>query len=186
MAKEHKPPTSKIENIVASINLGLRLDLNYLTETLEKCKYIPEQFPGLVFYLDKPKATFLVFETGKLVCTGSTSEGNLKKAVRRLVQIFKKLNINVKVDPEVIIQNIVASGNLFSRLDLDEAVIVLQNVVYEPEQFPGAIYRFVDPKVVFLLFSTGKIVCTGAKSEKMVFDAVNALSRKLIQLGLIH
>ena len=125
MAKEHKAPTAKIENIVASIALGLRLDLNFLAETLERCKYIPEQFPGLVYYLEKPKATFLVFETGKLVCTGSTSEGALKKAVSRLVHIFKKLGIKAKAEPEVHIQNIVASGDLYSRLNLDEAVMVL-------------------------------------------------------------
>ena len=181
-----KKPVAKVENIVASIALGLRLDLNFLAETLEHCKYIPEQFPGLVYYLDKPKATFLVFETGKLVCTGTTSEGMLIKAVAKLVRIFKKLNIKVKKAPPCTIQNIVASGDLFSRLNLDEAVVVLQNILYEPEQFPGAILRFEEPKVVFLLFSTGKIVCTGAKSEKMVFQAVNALSRRLTQLGLIQ
>ncbi|MHA1713286.1 MAG: TATA-box-binding protein [Candidatus Ranarchaeia archaeon] len=181
-----KKPVAKVENIVASIVLGLRLDLNFLAETLDHCKYIPEQFPGLVYYLDSPKATFLVFETGRLVCTGTTSETALHKAVDRLVKLFQKLDLNVKKNPEVHIQNIVASGDLFSKLNLDEAVLVLQNILYEPEQFPGAILRFEDPKVVFLLFSTGKIVCTGAKSEKMVFDAVNALSRRLVQLGLIE
>ena len=181
-----KKPIAKVENIVASIVLGLRLDLNFLAETLDHCKYIPEQFPGLVFYMATPKATFLVFETGRLVCTGTTSETALHKAVARLVRLFRKLDLKVKKGPEVHIQNIVASGDLFSKLNLDEAVLVLQNILYEPEQFPGAILRFEVPKVVFLLFSTGKIVCTGAKSEKMVFDAVYALSRRLVQLGLIE
>ncbi|MHA1505578.1 MAG: TATA-box-binding protein [Candidatus Asgardarchaeia archaeon] len=178
-------PEAKVENIVASISLGIRLDLNYLAETLERCKYIPEQFPGLVFYLDKPKATFLVFETGKLVCTGTTSETDLMSAVHNLIKIFRKLGIKINKEPEVKIQNIVASGDLHARLNLDAAVITLENILYEPEQFPGAILRFTSHKVVFLLFSTGKIVCTGAKSEEQVYEAVNALHKKLSELGLI-
>ncbi|MGQ4834063.1 MAG: TATA-box-binding protein [Candidatus Asgardarchaeia archaeon] len=180
-----KQPEAKVENIVASITLNKRLDLNYLAETLERCKYIPEQFPGLVYYLDKPKATFLVFETGKLVCTGTTSEEALYKAVNKLVKLFKKLGINITKEPEVKVQNIVASGDLHAKLNLDEAVITLENILYEPEQFPGAILRFRNPRVVFLLFSTGKIVCTGAKSEEQVREAVNALYKELKELGLI-
>ena len=180
-----KKPEAKVENIVASISLGIRLDLNYLAETLERCKYIPEQFPGLVYYLDKPKATFLVFETGKLVCTGTTSEEDLQKAVQRLVKLFQKLGINIKQEPQVKVQNIVASGDLHARLNLDEAVMTLENILYEPEQFPGAILRFRPYRVVFLLFSTGKIVCTGAKSEEQVIEAVNALHNELKELELI-
>jgi len=71
-----------------------------------------------------------------------------------------------------VIQNMVASANLHGSIDLETAADILENVMYEPEQFPGLIYRMAVPKTVLLLFASGKLVCTGAKSEEMVYESI--------------
>ncbi|MCK5333582.1 MAG: TATA-box-binding protein, partial [Candidatus Aenigmarchaeota archaeon] len=75
--------------------------------------------------------------------------------------------------------NIVASASLNVRLDLNKIVFDIGECEYEPEQFPGLVLRLDKPKVVFLLFNSGKIVCTGARSEETVEIAIKNLKRKL-------
>ncbi|RLI34275.1 TATA box-binding protein, partial [Candidatus Bathyarchaeota archaeon] len=84
------------------------------------------------------------------------------------------------------IQNIVASANLGGMIDLEKAAYTLGRTMYEPEQFPGLIYRMDDPKVVILLFASGKLVCTGAKKESEVYEAVKKLHERLEREGLIY
>ncbi|EQD61179.1 transcription factor, partial [mine drainage metagenome] len=61
----------------------------------------------------------------------------------------------------------------------------LENVEYEPEQFPGLVYRVEEPKVVLLLFGSGKVVCTGAKEENEIEQAVIKVKKELQKVGLI-
>ena len=70
------------------------------------------------------------------------------------------------------IENIVASANLNADIDLYALARELDNVEYEPEQFPGAILKLKDPKTSLLVFKNGKMICTGAKSEKEVRRAI--------------
>ena len=88
--------------------------------------------------------------------------------------------------PTIVIQNIVASANLHGKIDLETAADIMENVMYEPEQFPGLIYRMGEPKVVMLLFASGKLVCTGAKHEDMVKEAVEKLHEILKDYDLIY
>jgi len=120
------------------------------------------------------------------VCTGAKNEEDLKNAVRALVKLLNDHGAEVPFDPEVQIQNIVASGNLHAEVDLEQAVFMLENAMYEPEQFPGLIYRMSSPRVVILIFGSGKIVCTGAKSEKDVATAVQKLYNQLKELGVLY
>ena len=98
---------------------------------------------------------------------------------------MKKGGIPIKNEAEVVIQNIVASVNLGGKIHLEEAAKQLPKSMYEPEQFPGLIHRMADPKTVFLLFSSGKLVCTGAKKESEVYRAVNNLHAMLEEKGLM-
>ena len=82
--------------------------------------------------------------------------------------------------------NIVATANLSGRIALEEAVYSLGRTMYEPEQFPGLIYRMDEPKVVILIFTSGKIVCTGATKEEDVYRAVDKLHNKLEENDLIY
>ena len=175
----------KIENVVASATLNQRVDLNAIVKGYPGVEYRPEQFPGLVFRLKRPKTATLIFNSGKMVCTGAKSENEARSAVMKVVRELKKGGIIIISKPELKIQNIVASGILGGMIDLEKAAYSLAKTMYEPEQFPGLIYRMDEPKVVILLFASGKLVCTGAKKEEDVYDAVHKLHGILEEQSLI-
>jgi transcription initiation factor TFIID TATA-box-binding protein len=149
-------------------------------------EYRPEQFPGLVFRLKRPKTATLIFNSGKMVCTGAKSEKESKRAVMKVIRELKKSGIIIIGKPELKIQNIVASANLAGLIDLERSAYSLGRTMYEPEQFPGLIYRMDNPKVVILLFASGKLVCTGAKKEEDVYEAVTKLHETLELEDLIY
>jgi transcription initiation factor TFIID TATA-box-binding protein len=120
-----------------------------------------------------------------MVCTGAKSEKESRRAVMKVVKELKKGGIIIISKPELKIQNIVASASLGGMMDLEKAAYTLSKTMYEPEQFPGLIYGMDEPKVVILLFASGKLVCTGAKKEQDVFDAVYKLHKILEEQTLI-
>jgi len=175
----------KIENVVATVVMEIteKIDLNKIARKFEDVEYNPERFPGLVMRITDPKATFLIFSTGKMVITGLRRADEAAPGVKKIIKSIKKAGINVS-NPEITIQNIVASGDLHTFIDLNKAAIIMENAMYEPEVFPGLIYRMPDPKTVFLIFSTGKVVCTGAKNKKSVKEAIIKLNREVRELGI--
>jgi transcription initiation factor TFIID TATA-box-binding protein len=178
-------PVVSIVNVVASASVDQRMDLNEITRTFPDVEYHPDQFPGLVFRLKSPKTATLIFSSGKMVCTGAKSEEISRKAVQTVVQRLRKGGIKIKKDAVVEIQNIVASINLGGKIQLEQAARTLPRSMYEPEQFPGLIHRMLDPKTVILLFSSGKLVCTGAKKEPDVYRSVNNLHALLEEKNLM-
>lgn len=174
-----------IENVVASATLNQKVDLNAVVKGYPGVEYRPEQFPGLVFRLKRPKTATLIFNSGKMVCTGAKSEKEARRAVMKVIKELKKGGIIIISKPELKIQNIVASAGLGGMIDLEKAASTLGKTMYEPEQFPGLIYRMDEPKVVILLFASGKLVCTGAKKEQDVYDAVHKLHAILEEQELI-
>ncbi len=175
-----------IENVVASASLDQKIDLLAIMKVFRNVEYRPKQFPGLVFRLKRPKTATLIFGSGKMVCTGAKSEKMAKRAVNKVVRELKNNGIIILGKPKIVIQNIVASANLHGKIDLETAADIMENVMYEPEQFPGLIYRMGEPKVVMLLFASGKLVCTGAKHEDMVKEAVEKLHEILKDYDLIY
>ena len=161
-----------IVNVVASVTLNQKINLQDIVKAFAHVEYNPKRFPGLVFRLKQPKTAILIFGTGKMVCTGATSEKLARRAVHKVVRELKNNGIIILSKPKIEIQNMVASANLHGSIDLEAGADVLENVMYEPEQFPGLIYRMSDPKTVLLLFTSGKLVCAGAKSAEMVYESV--------------
>jgi len=176
----------KIENVVASATLKQNIDLNTVVKSYPSVEYRPEEFPGLVFRLKKPKTATLIFNSGKMVCTGAKSEKEAKRAVLKVIKEMKNSGIIVVSKPELKIQNIVASANLNGMIDLEKSTYTLGRTMYEPEQFPGLIYRMDEPKVVILIFASGKLVCTGARKEEDVYRAVEKLHQRLEDEGLLY
>ena len=174
-----------IQNVVASATLNQRVDLNAVVKGYPGVEYNPEQFPGLVFRLKRPKTATLIFTSGKMVCTGAKSEKESRRAVMTVVKELKKSGIIIISKPDLKVVNIVASARLGGKIDLEKAVSTLGKTMYEPEQFPGLIYRMDEPKVVILIFASGNLVCTGAKKEQDVYDAVHKLHERLEELNLI-
>lgn len=178
-------PVITMQNVVASASVGQRIDLDHITKIFPDVEYNPDQFPGLVFRLESPMTATLIFRTGKMVCTGSKSEQEAVKAVKIVVQNLRNGGIKIKNDAVVTIQNMVASADLGGRVHLEEAARTLPRSMYEPEQFPGLIYRMPDPKTVNLIFASGKIVCTGAKKESEVHRSVHTLHTLLKEKNLM-
>jgi transcription initiation factor TFIID TATA-box-binding protein len=174
-----------IENVVATGTLPQNIDLISITRVFPGVEYRPEQFPGLVYHLKKPKTTTLIFGSGKMVSTGAKSERGARRAVMKVVDELKGNGIVILGKPEIQIQNIVASAGLGGDIDLEKTIYSLKRTMYEPEQFPGLIYRMDDPKVVILIFASGKLVCTGAKKEGEVHRAVTKLQETLEEKTLI-
>nr|MDO8112746.1 TATA-box-binding protein [Candidatus Sigynarchaeota archaeon] len=198
--KESRPgdagakPEWKVENIVATVAIdmnGAKIDLNQIARKYADCEYNPERFPGLVMRVPSPKATVLIFTTGKMVITGLRDAGEAGVITKDVIKKIKGAKIDITAEPVITIQNIVASGNLHVFVDLDKAAIVMDNAMYEPETFPGLVYRMAEPKAVFLIFSTGRIVCTGCKTKEIVGTAVTKLIGQIKELevarvGLNH
>jgi transcription initiation factor TFIID TATA-box-binding protein len=174
-----------IQNVVAAATLNQKVDLNAVVKSFPGVEYRPEQFPGLVFRLKRPKTATLIFSSGKMVCTGAKSEKESRRAVMTVVKELKKGGIIIIGKPDLKVVNIVASASLGGRIDLEQAVTTLEKTMYEPEQFPGLIYRMDEPKVVILIFASGNLVCTGGKKEQDVYDAVHKLHGILEEQNLI-
>lgn len=136
--------------------------------------------------MDNPKVTALVFRSGRMVVTGAKSTPMLIRAVKKIIKMLLKYYVTISSKPRIQIQNIVASANIGSEVMLEKVAFLLENTMYEPEQFPGLIYRMSDPHVVLLIFSSGKMVITGAKSEDEVFLAVRNVYIKLRDLGCLR
>ena len=180
-------PEVIVENIVASTSFADKLDLDVIAQSLEEAEYEPEQFPGLVYRLNEPKTATLLFRSGKANCTGAKNVEDVRKTIKIIADKLEKIGVKVYKNPEMVIQNIVATSDLEGELNLSEVAmgLGLENVEYEPEQFPGLVYRIREPKVAMLLFGSGKIVCTGARKTEDVSLAVQKLSEELTSLDLI-
>lgn len=186
--KKQKPPkivirpTFKIENIVASASLGLELDLYTIAFKIHDVEYEPEQFPGAILKLKEPKTSLLLFKNGKIICAGGKNEKDVAAAIEKTMKMltsYSKVQPPKNFKPTFTVQNIVASAEFGVELDLYTIASELDDVEYEPEQFPGAILKFLSPKTSLLLFKNGKIICTGGRSEADVVTALNMAAKLL-------
>ncbi len=163
MAK--KGMKAKVENIVSSITLGTDIDLEKLARSVKDIDN-PNRFPGVIYRVSDPKLAMLIFRTGKVICSGARSRSEINRAVEKLLKKFREGGVKITEKPKIEIQNIVASAILNFKVNLDLLAIECENTEYEPEQFPGLIFRLDEPKTVMLVFKSGKMIITGAKTPK--------------------
>ncbi|MCX9084289.1 MAG: TATA-box-binding protein [Candidatus Methanoperedens sp.] len=177
----------KIENVVSTVKLSPTFDLEDLKSKLENAEYDKSKFPGLVYRIKDPKAVFLLFNSGKVVCTGSKSVEDAQTASKKLTHELIRNGLEIDASNEIKVQNIVASAALGSVLNLNSVALGfgMENIEYEPEQFPGLVYRMSQPKVVILLFGSGKMVITGGKSPTDCENAYRSIKEKLTNLNII-
>ncbi len=173
-----------IENVVASASLEHGIDLQAVVKAFPTVQYRPKVFPGLVFHTKRPSAATLIFRTGKMVCTGAKSEGDARRTLKKVIRKLKNAGMVIHGKLHIKIHNIVASVVLGGKVDVESfyeagGMDSGGRMMYEPEQFPGLIYRMEDPKAVILIFSSGKMVCTGTTKEEEVCQAVENLNQKL-------
>jgi len=174
----------RIENVVASINLGIELPLEKI---LDKYQDIEKKnnFPGLIAKMYHPKATILIFSSGKMVCTGVRLPKQIKSVVSKIISKIEKAGIEIENEPEVKIENIVVRGDFHQSINLDISSLILDSAIYEPEVFPGLIYKRIDPKICFLIFSSGRIIVTGSSDEDLIKKSVKSLAIKLKENGVL-
>ncbi|GAB1742692.1 TATA-box-binding [Hortaea werneckii] len=160
-----------LQNIVATVNLDCRLDLKTIALHARNAEYNPKRFAAVIMRIREPKTTALIFASGKMVVTGAKSEDDSKLASRKYARIIQKLGFNAKFT-DFKIQNIVGSCDIKFPIRL-EGLASRHHMFssYEPELFPGLIYRMMKPKIVLLIFVSGKIVLTGAKVREEIYQA---------------
>ncbi len=169
----------KVQNIVATASLNKEVPLTKLARTNPNTEYNPDTFPGLVLRIKKPKSAVLVFSSGNLVCTGTKSIAQVKEVIQQVIKQLKKIGVVVTGKPKIKVQNIVASGSIDLDLNLNLLPLELENTEYEPEQFPGLVYKLDNPTATFLLFSNGKLVCTGTKNKQQLDDSIKQLNKNV-------
>ena len=183
-----KPEDSlKIENIVASAKVTDYLDLPALASQIKYAEYNKKRIPGVVIRMQNPKIAALVFGSGKVVLTGAKSIESLSEGLEILGNLLRDLQIEIPQKLTYKIQNIVTSADLGSGINLNKIAVGfnLDRIEYEPEQFPGLVYRLENPKVVVLLFGSGKLIITGGKEPEDAKKAVQKILNDLKNLGLL-
>jgi len=185
----------RVENIVASVDLFTPLNLDEVMTALQNpnlggfltaSRFNPAEFPGIICHFSEPRVALLLFRTGKSVVTGGKSFDDIQAAVSKLVEVLSKIGVKFRRAPEIVLQNMVFSGDLGMEFNVDTVALVLPNCEYEPEIFPGIIYRVREPKAAILLFTTGRIVCSGVKSEHDAWEAVKNLLKELEKYELVN
>ena len=178
---DKKYESLKIENIVASGVIADSIDLVEFSNKVENCELNKKRFPGAVYRIKDPKIAALIFSTGKIVITGIRNNKALTDGLAIIMKSVKEAGVDTHKEPKVAITNMVCSYDLGKYINLNKVVVTLnvENIEYEPEQFPGLVYRIKDPKIVVLIFSSGKIILTGGKNLEDVKKGLDVLEQKL-------
>ena len=171
----------KVENIVASGVIAHSIDLESVAGRVKNCDLNRKRFPGAVLRIEKPKVASLIFSSGKVVLTGLRRKEDIDGAIRAITSSLRGAGVDLLPEPEVAVTNIVCSYDFGTTINLNKVVMTLdlENIEYEPEQFPGLVYRIADPRIVALLFSSGKIILTGGKTMGDVRRALDLLAQRI-------
>uniref|UniRef100_A0A087Y9X7 TATA box binding protein n=1 Tax=Poecilia formosa TaxID=48698 RepID=A0A087Y9X7_POEFO len=160
-----------LQNIVSTVNLGCKLDLKTIALRARNAEYNPKRFAAVIMRIREPRTTALIFSSGKMVCTGAKSEEESRLAARKYARVVQKLGFPAKF-LDFKIQNMVGSCDVKFPIRLEGLVLTHQQFSsYEPELFPGLIYRMIKPRIVLLIFVSGKVVLTGAKVRAEIYEA---------------
>jgi len=176
-----------IENIVSYAQVANGLDIEKIAEQLPEFSYSPNEFLGLTLKLDDPKTAVLLLPSGKVICTGAKNLEDAKTSIFQLIDKIKNVKTETIKDIEVKVQNIVASTSFEKELHLSSISkgLLFDHVDYEPKYFPGLIYKMEDIGASVILFSSGKVVCTGTKSIEDASGAIETIKEKLLSLGAL-
>lgn len=175
-------PSIDIVNIVISSKMNLDTDL---IKNDKNTEWYPQRFPGFIYRVYHPcKSTLLVFRTGNVICTGTRFINDAKRILGSFHNKFKSDPEDVSI-PEISVKNLVVQIYFKYRIDVDETINTLPRAIYEPDQFPGIIYRNVDPKAVVLLFVSGKSICVGTDNINLAFNTIFQLRKILLDKNLL-
>jgi transcription initiation factor TFIID TATA-box-binding protein len=171
-----------LQNIVATCHLGVNnLDLKSIALHARNTEYNPQKFAAVIMRIREPKTTALIFQSGKMVITGARSPGLSRIAARKYSRLITKLGFPVYLR-EFKIQNVVGSCDVGFPIRLEGLAYSHGKFSsYEPELFPGLVYRMVSPKIVILIFVSGKVVLTGGRDKDSILLAFNRMYPVLLE-----
>ena len=170
----------KMQNIMASVNMGTRVDLDKITQTARNAEYNPKRFQAVIMRIRDPRTTALIFASGKMIITGARSEEAASIAGKKYVAIVQKVGFAAKFE-DFKVQNMTATCDAGFPIRLEGfAFAHAAQSTYEPELFPGLVFRLAEPKCVMLIFVSGKCVLTGSKS----INALTAAFEKVFPMLL--
>ncbi len=177
----------QIENIIAYTQISELLDIKILSEKIIDSSYNPSEFNGLSIKYDKEKIAVIVLGTGKIFCTGAKEINDAIDKIKKVISQIKKIGLEIKKDYKIKIQNIIATANLNKELNLESIAknLIIQDVDYQPNVFPGLIYKTDDIHTILIIFNTGKIVCTGAKNIDDATNYIKKIEEKLSSIGAL-
>jgi transcription initiation factor TFIID TATA-box-binding protein len=182
-------PDIEVQNIVVFVDLKTHLDLEKLLFEVPDSEYNPDRFPALIVKYKEPKVSFLIFSNGKINCTGANHMTKVQEGVTKLVNELRSLGVEIEKDPEIRVTNLVSTVDLGLELNLDEIALNVENVEYEPEQFPGLVYRPhdwpYDSSPSILVFGNGKLVVAGVRRASEAKEIVEGLLESLSDAGLV-
>jgi transcription initiation factor TFIID TATA-box-binding protein len=176
-----------VSNIIGITKIADKIDLKKLYVVLYNSSFEPEQFSGLVFRSEEPPGTLTIFSTGKVICSGAKGRGDVETIISNFVEKLKFQEIPVIDEPEIQIKNMVFTKTLGSKINLAKVALSfgLQNVDYEPEDFPGLVYKEEEPPATFMLFESGMLICTGSDSLEKAELAYSKLEKKLKEFEIL-
>jgi len=177
----------RIQNMTATTNLGAKVDLKKIALKCRNTEFNPRRFAAVIMRLREPRATALIFASGKMVVTGIKSTHNASLACKKFAYIVERVGFQLGESMDFKVQNIVGTADVGFPIRLEGLVYAHSAFAsYEPELFPGLIYRLVNPRVVLLIFVSGKIVITGAKKETDLSNALTKLYPVLLEFRKSH
>ena len=177
----------QIENIISSAQISEQFDIKLLSEKITESSYNPSEFEGLSIKYENEKIAIIVLGTGKIFCTGAKEISDAINKIKKISTQIKKIGLKIKKDYEVKIENIIVTVELKKELNLSDIAkrLILQKVDYQPEIFPGLIYKIEDFQTILIIFNTGKIVCTGAKNIDDATNSLKKMEEKLSSIGAL-
>ena len=176
-----------VENIIAFAKIADELDIHKIAEKIPGFMYDPTEFLGLTLKLDEPNVAILLLPNGKVICTGAKKIEDIESSVKLVINKLKSIGVKIKSKTDIEMQNIVASSDIEKEMNLNSISkeLILENTSYEPDQFPGLVYKMDEIGAVLLIFSSGKIVCTGVKKLEDASKAIEMMKEKISSLGTL-
>lgn len=173
-----------IVNVVGGGSIGREIDLSQTAQDLpETCvKYDPSSFEAVVIRYENPKATVMLYSSGKYSLAGAQSIDGAKKANQTFILDIEQMTQSQLTNKTFEIRYLVATSDLGSQIDLNELMIQIgiEETEYEPEQFPALFYRPTNTHWFYSIFSSGKIVINGCKSIEQLQQAHSDIKSKIV------
>lgn len=179
----------KIVNIVGSGLIDAEFELERVAADLGSiAEYDPDKYPGLYLRLGEDIPLITLYRTGKYIVTGADSEEEASMVRARFLNLLFENGMIIEADDEWFqIQNLVCTGETGESLNLNALAIGLglETCEYEPEQFPGLIYRPSEFESVVLVFASGRVIitgCTNIDAAEQIFDVFHDRVKDLLSV----